>query len=242
MPGYKLQPTTALKAPRFAVVGMYAHPSRDNSVQHLALLQEDCDLLFGKATAVWHTQPPTIAGVHSSAGTSPDQQQCAVHVVSYLEDLTADEAASIETTRAEIDTQTQPVPPSMAFSHYIIHPPVFWVIDEKTNVRRFRKFSCVGFVLECYQDVAEIRLLDLDPEKLPPVDLETLASIYGDLIRNAKLRERFGLTGPQQEWPIALPGYVMHSLTRPSSDVRKVPYKARGVEEADFPFSATVSS
>jgi hypothetical protein len=121
------------------------------------------------------------------------------------------------------------------FSDYIIHPPVLWVIDEKTGIRRFRKFSCVGFVLECYQDVAEIRLLDLGPGKLPLVDLETLVTIYGDIIRNAKLRERFGLTGPQQEWSIALPGYVMHSLTRPSSDVRQVPYEAGSVEEADFP-------
>ncbi len=234
MPGYKLQETTTSRAQRFSVVGTYAQPNRDRFVRHVALLRDDCELYFGSLATVRHTLPPIVAGEHSSQVLPQAYGQCAVHVVAYLEDLTADEAAGIETTLADIDVQTQLIGPAPALSHYVVDPPVLWVIDNVTGTKRFRKFSCVGFVLECYQEGAGICLLNLDGQ-FPPVDIETLAAVYGNPVRNEKLRQRFGLTGPGEEWRIVVPGYVMHSLARTSSEVRQLPYAARSADEANFP-------
>lgn len=232
MPGFRLE-AAAKPVPRFSVVGSYARPMQDQFVGHVALLQDGDDLAFEGVAEVWHCGPPIVAGQQTAAQLN---EQCDAHAVSFLDDLSANDIAGIETTLAEIDAQTQPAStPTDAFRQYVVHPPVFPVMDEKTGRVRCRKFSCVGFVLECYLEGADVRLLDNEFSKFPAVDLETLASAYGDTVRNKKRRERYGIVGDGPSWQIMLAGYVMHSLNRPSDVVRVSPHVPTDISEAEFP-------
>ena len=234
MPGHRLQRNEQSSLERFSVVGKYARPDQDDFVQHVALLRDDCELEFSSEVDVWHTAPPIVAGGRTSQAASNEQQRCAVHAVSYLEDLSAEEVAGIETTLAEIDHQTQPVrPPLGLLAQYVVHPPVQWVMDRTTGTKRFRRFSCVGFVQECYDAGAGIPLLDLAAD-MPPVDLATLVATYGDQIGNVRLRKYLGIHG-SEPWPIALAGYLMHALSKPAEQVRGSPHVPSSVDEARFP-------
>ena len=154
MPSQQLPRNQLSPVPRFSVIATYAHPGAGKFVGHVAVLRETANLSFGSQAPVWHTRPPTLAGGHSSGPNYPQKyHQCAAHMAAYLDDLTPDDVDGIETTLAEIDAQTQPT--SFPLTHYVVHPPMVWVVDEKTKTRRFRKFSCVGFVLECYQQGAD---------------------------------------------------------------------------------------
>lgn len=234
MPGHRLQRNHQSSLEWFSVVGEYARPGQDDFVQHVALLRDDCELKFGSEVDVWHTVPPIVAGEQTSHAASNEHQRCTVHAVSYLEDLTADEVAGMETTLAEIDHQTQPARESLGWpAQYVVHPPVQWVTDRTTGTKRFRKFSCVGFVQECYDAGAGISLLDL-AEGMPSVNLATLVAAYGDQIRNVRLRERLGIHG-SEPWAIALAGYLMHALSKPAKQVRGASYVPSSVDEARFP-------
>jgi hypothetical protein len=240
MPGRRLD-ATETPVPKFAVAGKYGRPDQDQFVNHVAILSDDCELSFGRVAEVWHCSPPIIAG-RRTAAANEQADSSETHAVSFVEDLSPGEVAGIQTTLDEIDAQTQLVTTRAGYlSHYVVHPPVVWVRDRVTGRRRFRKFSCVGFVLECYEEGAGIRLLDCDSTAFPMVDLETLASAYNDDVCNARLRERFGVVGPEP-WPIALAGYVMHSLNRSADDVRKGPHLPVSLKEASFPLETITLS
>ncbi len=167
-----------------------------------------------------------------AAGT--EQNYCLAHAVGHLEDMSADEAAGIETVLAEIDTQTpQWHGPRNFLLHYVVHPPVKWIVDPVTGTKRYRKFSCVGFVLECYEKGAGIQLLDVDHENFPYVDEAVLTDAYGISVNRENMRERLGIEDAPP-WQIALPGYVLHALARPAPEVRARPYLPTGLEEAHF--------
>ena len=225
-------------APMFAVVGKYARPAIDQFVGHVALLRGDEPLCFGAETTVWHCAPPIIAGESTNTGAKQELSHCQVHAVAFLDDLSADDVAGIQTALAEIDAQTQPVATTNAgfFRQYVVHPPVQWIMDATTGRKRFRKFSCVGFVCECYEQGAGVRLLDFDGSHFPAVNLETLVGVYGDALENERIRQRFGVVGPEP-WPIALAGYVMHSMVRPSEVIRETPHAPTSVSEGSFPTS-----
>ena len=238
MGGRRLEETPTM-APMFAVVGEYARPAIDQFVGHVALLRVEQPLDFGTETVVWHCSPPIIAGETTSASTRREFDRCQVHAISFLDDLSVDDVAGMQTVLAEIDVQTQPVATKSAglWRQYVVHPPVQWVTDATTGRKRFRKFSCVGFVCECYEQGAGIRLLDLEGGRFPAVDLKTLVDVYGDRLENERIRERFGVVGPEP-WPIALAGYAMHSLSRAPHIVRHSPHVPQTVNEAAFPVTS----
>ena len=101
-----------------------------------------------------------------------------------------------------------------------LRPEDQWRRDEK-EVRLFRRFSCVSFVLAAYLDGADVDLLDSsDPESLPEVDLEVIAQAYGEnLSRSERMRAEVGLPGAGP-WRILLAGYVCHAMNRSDESIR----------------------
>ncbi len=244
MPGKRLESDEAVELPKFAVVGAYSAASGTAFVQHVAILREKCDVAFGDEVAVWHTAPPIVAGDRTS-GASPEAFDASpVHVVAYLDDLSASDVQAIETSLADIDAQTpllsvscvESVPRANlqgCRSHYTAHPPVEWVRDAKTGRRRYRKFSCSGFVVECYMG-AGIVLVEPEDDRLPDVDLPMLRQGYGEMIDNPGRRSMIGLNG-DGPWRILLAGYVVHAAARDSRDVREKPYCPSDTDAALFP-------
>ena len=243
MPGKRLEPNSVVAFPRFAIIGAYA-PGNGSFVRHVGILRDRCDVQFGDEVGVWHAAPPIVAGERTS-DMSPDAfDLCTVHVGAYLEDFSADDAQGIETSLADIDAQTPLLPASCAESvpranlqgyrsHYTAHPPVEWVRDAKTGRRRYRKFSCSGFVVECYKG-AGIVLVEFENDRLPEVDLPTLRQGYGELIDNPERRSMIGLDG-DGPWRMLLAGYVVHAVARKSSVVREKPYCPSNTDAATFP-------
>lgn len=229
MSATRLPDRSTQRASVFSVVAVYLADTNSNFVRHVALLREDTDLTFAKANvAVWHMGPPLAAGVKSisSAGEEPS---CTVHAMASIE-LEADEVEGIQTWLYEVDQENRP---SNALRQYIVHPPMDWVRSEN-GTRLYRRFSCAGFVLECYRAIG-IELIDESGfDNLPEVDLQVLANAYGNEIRRENLRRRLGLSenGP---WKIVLAGYVLHSLNRSDEAVRRSPYKPKDIAESNFP-------
>lgn len=84
------------------------------------------------------------------------------------------------------------------------------------------RFSCVGFVLQAYQ-TARIELLGLP---IPLRNLDELKRFYPSAagkLDDPKVRKQLGIAdaGP---WPVALVGYVLHSLNREPAVIRSAPY------------------
>ncbi len=115
---------------------------------------------------------------------------------------------------------------------YIVYPHMKPFYEEDERYARMR-FSCAGFVLEAYK---KARIGLLDPEVLPPVEMDTVQSCYPDLVRLAETgricSEDFGLEGPGP-WPVLLCGYLFHALNRDAAAVRSEPYAPK-IEDRCF--------
>jgi len=244
VPGTRLEPDDGAELPKFAVVGAY-DPAGDSSfVQHVAILRDKCSVKYGEEVAVWHTAPPIVAGERTSSMSPNVLDTSPAHVAAYLDDLSAGDVQGIETVLADIDAQTQPLSTWCANStrrarlegyrvHYTAHPPVQWIRDAKTGRRRYRKFSCSGFVVECYKG-ADIVLVHASDEALPEVDLPTLRQGYGSLLDDSGRRNSIGLDG-KGPWRMLLAGYVIHAAARDASEIRAKPYCPNGIDAARFP-------
>ena len=94
----------------------------------------------------------------------------------------------------------------------------------------YRRFSCVGFVIEAYR-AAGIDLLITDENDLPLISYQELRRVYPLLGRLAtNRRKQFGIVG-DGPFRIVLPGYLFHSLTRTYGVIRRKPYKPRSGDE-----------
>jgi hypothetical protein len=94
------------------------------------------------------------------------------------------------------------------------------------------RFNCAGFVLQAYLE-ADITLLD---ESVPVVDMNRLIEAYPwaeDQLSDSETRRKMGV-GEGEEWPVVFVGYVIHSLSRSSVEIRAQPYVAK---EADIQYS-----
>lgn len=79
------------------------------------------------------------------------------------------------------------------------------------------RFSCVGLVLKAYK-IARIHLLST---KIPKISLQKLKELYPDFsddLDNPELRQKLGLDD-NDEWPVELVGYILHSLNRPVNEI-----------------------
>jgi len=228
----RLRPDTRQRVPRFAVVGQYGEAPASRFVQHVALLRSDQELGYATPDVrVWHMGPPLVAGTISEAATV-HEATCTVHMIGVV-DLDAQDVEGIETWLAEVDTEDRPSGKLAPLRQYTIHPAVLWVTAEN-GTRLYRRFSCVGFVLDGYRAIGINLIDDSRAENLPAVNLETVADAYGEGVRNERLRNAFGIPG-DGPWPILLAGYLIHALNRSDAEIRTSAYLPSSAAKGEFP-------
>lgn len=238
VPAKRLRSDTTEKVPKFAVVGNYGANEEPLFVTHVAILREEAELRCAGEAIVWQMKPPLVTGPLSEAVARHDDSRATVHLVGIVH-LTAQDVEGIATWLAEVDKEIRPFGVLGTLRQYIVDPPVDWAKAEN-GVRLYRRFSCAGFVMECYR-AADINLIDdANAGNLPEVDLEIIARAYGDNMRRDKMRERFGIPG-NGPWRIVLAGYVMHALHRQDHEIRVSPHVPANVAEKDYPLPGSIS-
>lgn len=93
----------------------------------------------------------------------------------------------------------------------------------------FRRFSCVGFVIMAYTAI-DIHLLASQLPEIFYVDLQKIESDDSARIRDSETREYLGIIddGPME---FVFPGYVLHAMDRPASEIRETPYSPQRGDE-----------
>ncbi len=241
MPAEKLPsgpPTRSVTAPAYSIVGMYSEPTEKRFVRHVAILAEESSLESGKRAAVWHMGPPLVSGERTKKRIHGAQIE-SVHLSGRVP-LDLDQMEGIKDWLEEVDKESAPEDP---FKRYLVRPHCVWHIAPETDRPLYRRFSCVGFVLECYKSV-DIDLVNTEESDLPEVDFETLVKAYPGLGRDELLLQRamrgvtrddLGIAG-EGPWRIVLAGYVFHALERvPSKGPIPETFTPRSVIEAHFP-------
>ncbi len=215
MPAFVLSQGSQTLA-RYDVVGMHSDdPPR--FVRHVGLFDgDDSSVSVNEEVKVAHMGPPlqTRRRIQAQAiGRVP---------------LTNVEIKLVEAWILEIDDEYETEGADRE-QQYIVDPPWQDVRDPNTGVRRYRRFSCAGFVLDAHLQI-DIELLDLDHSVLPEVDKKMLQLAYADVVRKRTDLERYGVGG-EGPWRIVLAGYVLHALNRPSELIRREPYQAQSGDE-----------
>lgn len=215
---------------------MYTDSDPEDFVRHVAILREDIDLQEPTEVGVYHMGPPLVAGEKSAAERFA-KPTCRADIASDVA-LDTEEREAIDDWLAQVEKQNRDgVKP---FQQYVVHPHFKWVRSPETGRRIRCRFSCAGFVIECYR-AADILLLDTDAE-LPEVDERTLRAAYPDLARlenrEPPIKDRFGFKNREDlgiagngPWRVILAGYLFHSLKRATADNKR--------PEAYVPKSAT---
>lgn len=215
MPAFDLAEHTAALS-RFDVVGQHSDEVT-GFVRHVALFSQDSsDVNHGDTVDVVHMAPPLKTGdplCVQVAGSIP---------------LTNDEVRGIEAWFAKIKDEYQ-AQGARWRQQYIIDPLWQEIRDEKTGVRRYRKYSCAGFVLDAHLRV-DVSLLVFDRQALPEVTRETLEAVYSDVFRSPALREQCGLPG-DGPWRVVLAGYILHAMDRSGDAIRQEPYTVQPGDE-----------
>ena len=214
---------------------MYCDPTDSHFVRHVAVLAEDSELKWGQPVSVWHMGPPLVAGER----TRPPQRtkrECPVHVVGSVS-LDLDDKEGIEDWLEEVDKEP---PPDSPFKRYVVRPQCIWQSAPETGRPQYRRFSCAGFVLECYRSIG-VDLVNTEERDLPDVDFDMLVQVFPELNRPKALkrlnitRDDLGIAG-SGPWPIVLAGYVFHALDRITEDnPRPAAHTPQEVAEAYYP-------
>ena len=215
MPAFHLAEQAATLS-QFDVVGTHSetHPS---FVQHVALLNsEECEVSCDDTVRVVHMGWPLET-----------ERQLSAEVAGRIP-LTNAQIKSIKTWIAKVKDEYK-FESARKLQQYVIDPPWKDVRDENTGVRRYRRYSCAGFVLDAHLRV-DVSLLIIDKEALPEVTRQTLEAAYPDVFQNPDRLNRFGIqdNGP---WRVVLAGYVLHALDRSSDEIQAEPYLAQRGDE-----------
>jgi len=214
MPAFALSERPATVS-RFDVVGEYS-ATVDRFVRHVALYTAEAgEVRRDEEVEVVHMGPPLERAGRAKA-----------HALGSVP-LTIEEIREIEAWIAEVEDEYahSAVRPSQ---QYQIHPPWTDKSDPNTGVRRYRRYSCAGFVLDSYRQV-DIYLLIIDDQEWPEVDEQVLRAAYPEL-SDRRLLGRWGLQG-DPPWRILLAGHVRHALDRPGDQIRQQPYHAAPGDE-----------
>lgn len=194
---------------RYNVVGQQVE-GETRFVKHVGLFNEDNQSVkMGDEVKVLHMRPPLEQG-----GTIK------VHVAGQVP-LMKGEIDEIKAWSCEIKDEYEKNKVCKK-DQYIIHPHWKDECDPNTGVRRYRRYSCVGFVFDSHLQV-DIELLQIDEGSLPDVYPHTIKSAYG--LKPGSLLAKFGLEG-NGPWKVMLAGYVLHALNRPTYQIRQEPYRA----------------
>ena len=232
MPAKKLLSGKSEAASAFSIVGMYSEPAGEEFVRHVAILAEDSQLQWARLAPVWHMGPPLVAGERSKK-TPNAKLQIPVHVIGSVP-LDLDDREGIANWLEEVDKEP---PPDNPHRRYLAVPHWDWYTAPETGRRLYRRFSCAGFVLECYGSIG-IDLVNTDEDVLPDVYFEMLVKAYPE-IKSVKFLRKLdiGITG-NEPWRLVMAGYVFHALDKiskesPTSGV----HTPEAVTEAFFPGS-----
>jgi len=203
---------------RFDVLGQRTGDD-DSFISHVCL--HDADVMVAEPGAelqAVHMQPPLSQGPMSAdvACTVPLRNEEKREIAVWLE-IVRDELVPVH-----------------ALKQYVVHPPWEDVRDPVTGVRRYRRYSCAGFVLDSYRQVG-IDLCQTEASQLPELTLDSIMAAYPHVRGRSDLLEALGLQG-RGPWRIVLAGYVLHALNRPSEEIRARPYQAEPGDER-FAFS-----
>ena len=222
-------------------------------VRHLAVLAKDMgSVVYGSAVSVYHMGPPLTSLEPDAVGNedrpedgAEEPPQAAVapaHVAAWLRDLSAEDRQAMRSWHRRISVffpaVTRPDRPDLREAtetelaryfvecHYIAHPAFKVEEDRISRKKKFHRYSCVGFVTQCYESgPVEQVLTDTSRDDFPRVDKETMreAFLFGRLDLTPELAEAINLTG-EGPWPIAMPGYVMRAFDRADHAIRTEPY------------------
>lgn len=238
MPAHELSNdprAAAEKTPAYCVVGTYSDTTGGGFVRHVAILADETDLRYDQPASVWHMGPPLVAGEESKK-TPRAQPQCVVHLAGCIP-LDLDEIEGIRDWLADVEKESAPKNP---FKRYVVTPHCAWYFAPETGRPLYRRFSCTGFVLECYRSIG-VDLVDTQEAHLPEIDFSMLVQAYPEVERERALA-RLGLTrddlgipgnGP---WRIILAGYVFHALARVTGEnPRPAAYQPGSVANTYFP-------
>ncbi len=190
-------------------------------IRHVGMSLDELDFTRGQELKLRMVdmEPPLVAPESSN----PKQ----VDVVGTAT-LSSDDASIINTFICEQLEEYKSLK-TAPHEQYIVHPHYV----KGNQAVSARRYSCAGFVYECYLDT-DITLVDVDA--LPLVDEKTLSLVYPLLPRvlaNPKLRAMAGL-GSDGPWPVLLPGYLFHSLSRGADQIRQAAYQPQLGDEC-FP-------
>lgn len=208
---------------KFDVIGTRGEQSPN--ITHASVADEDCPANVDSSVAVSHCRPPFLSGSDLYGKTS-------LHVAGRVVNLTDDEKQILQLKCREIQSQMAAQPPGWkGIDHYSIKPTIARTIDPDTGVLVNLRFSCVGYVLYLYQSI-DINLLE-ESETLPEVDVNYLLEEY-PFLQISKFREKLpnlGLKG-NGPWKILLAGYLLKSLDRDDSEIRRTPFPVVSLQDA----------
>ncbi len=207
---------------------------------------------YGAEVPVYHMGPPLTSLEpdpvgnedlpESSLEEAPFSVETEVHVLAKLEDLDDDDRQGMRRWHRKISAffpaTTRPPRPlprrgeerklAQFFTEcrYIADPAFKVETDLVSGVVKHHRYSCVGFVTQCYESTAvEQVLTDPNREDFPRMDKATVKRTFipSWLEFTEEIAEAINLTreGP---WPIAMPGYVMRAFSRSDEEIREHPY------------------
>ena len=198
---------------RYDVVGQWSKII-EHFVVHVALLDEEKLFLEqGDKVNIIHMAPPLKR-----------EDEKTVDIGGCIP-LTNEEKKQIEIWIEKVADEL----PNSRRDQYVIHPPWKDEEDPVTHIRRYRRYSCAGFVLDSHRQI-NINLLDIREESLPLVDRQTIISAYPAAREYPDILIDWGLKG-NGPWKVVLAGYILHSLKRPSDEIRSAPYQAKKGDE-----------
>lgn len=199
---------------RYDIVGKWSESLR-HFVTHVALLDEDkSSLKSGDEASAVHMRPPLKR-----------EDKITVNVGGCIP-LTNDERKQVETWIEKVNDESRGYHWP---DQYVIHPPWKDEYDRNTGIRRYRRYSCAGFVLDSHLHI-NINLLDINENVLPSVDRGTIIKAYPNVEKHPDLLIKWGLKG-DGPWKVVLAGYVLHALNRSTDNIRNAPYKANNGDE-----------
>jgi len=108
---------------------------------------------------------------------------------------------------------------------YCIHHPS----QKPTAIFSLWRFSCVGFVLQAYRTAR----IELPGTPLPLRTLDELKQFYpthAAKLDDPETRKQLGID-QGDSWPVALVGYVLHSLSRQPTEIRGTPHAPKSGDE-----------
>ncbi len=215
MPAFDLaeHPTTLS---RFDVVGEHSEEV-PHFVRHVALFKpDDGEVKHRDTVDVVHMGPPLDT-----------DGQLAVDVAGRVP-LTNDEMNTINTWIAKVEEEYKRGEAGVR-EQYRIDPPMEDVRDRRTGVRRYRRYSCAGFVLDAYSQV-EVSLLAIDVDARPGVPGETIEAVYPGILNHLGRLNRSEIQD-NGSWRIVVAGYVLRALDRSREDILEGPYVAKEGDE-----------